>query len=58
MTATPMHELAIGAATGGVLRSVAPAVLARSVAVLEDRTSVSSASLVRAPRLAQAVRSC
>ncbi len=58
MTATPMHAFAIDAAAGGALRSFAPAVLARTAAVLEDRAPAPPAFLIRPPRRAQAVRPC
>jgi hypothetical protein len=58
MTATPMHALMIGAAAGGALRSLAPAALARTVKVLEDRAPAPPAFLTRSPRLVQAVRPC
>lgn len=58
MTATPMHALAIGVAAGGVLRRIAPAALARIVAVLEDRAPAPPAFIAWPPRLVQAVRPC
>jgi hypothetical protein len=58
MTATPMHAFAIGAAPAGALRPFAPAVLARTVAVLEDRAPAPPALIVRPPRTTQVVRPC
>jgi len=60
MTATPMHmrTFAISVAAGGADRRFAPAVLARTVAVLEDRAPAPPAFLVRPPRSAQAVCPC
>jgi len=58
MTATPMHAFAIGVATCGALRPFAPAALARTVAVLEDRALAPPAFIVRPSRLAPVVRPC
>lgn len=58
MTAIPMRAFAIGAASRGAFHPLAPAVLARTVAVLEDRTPAPPAFFVRLPSLAQVVRPC
>lgn len=58
MTAIPMRAFAIGAASRGALHPLAPAVLARTVAVLQDRTPAPPAIFVRSLCLVQLVRRC